>query len=88
MGSTVLRSELTRGLVRFSVSIGCTVSNKTVSMFAHLAFMVPYLHRYSSESHDPSFTRKPRIPPFRGRAHHVITTGIRRDMLTVLGGQH
>ena len=65
-----------------------TVSNKTVSMFAHPAFMVPYLHKYSSESHDPSFTRKPCISPFRGRGHDVITIGIRRDMLIALGRQH
>ena len=65
-----------------------TVSNKTVPMFAHLAFMVLYLREYSSELHDPSFTGKPRIPPFRGHARHVITTGIRRDMLATLERQH
>ena len=64
------------------------MSNKTVSMFAHLTFMGPYLHKYSSESHDPSFTRKPCISSFRGRAHHVIMIGIRRDMLVPLGRQH
>ena len=57
-------------------------------MFAHLAFMVLYLREYSSELHDPSFTGKPRIPPFRGRARDVITTGIRRDMLATLERQH
>ena len=65
-----------------------TVSNKTVPMFAHLAFMVPYLHEYSSESHDPSFTGKPCISSFRGHTHDVITIGICRDMLVALGRQH
>ena len=65
-----------------------TVSNKTVSMFAHLTFTVPYLHKYSTKSHDPSFTRKPCISSFRGRARHVITTGICRDTLAALGRQH
>ena len=72
--------------------MGCTckhtVSNKTVPMFAHPAFVVLYLHKYSSELHDPSFTGKPCISPFCGCARHVIMTCIRRDTLAALERQH
>ena len=72
----------------WQASLGCTVSNKTVSMFAQFAFTRPHLHEYSSEMHDSSFTGKPCISPFRGCAHHVITIDIRQDMLATLERQH
>ena len=64
------------------------MSNKTVPMFAHPAFVVLYLHKYSLELHDPGFTGKPCISPFCGHVRHVIMTCNHQDMLTALERQH